>query len=141
MSNLILALIICYYDVGVSVKELIMKKFLLALFILSFCSGCEVLAFSPTYSNPSESTMDFYPMMRRQMEHEVTLDFENKPDEYKEKRARKEAEAEYRAGNKHFNPSYEPSKGFLFFKKNKDMEFSTDSKGNIIIKDQKSSDR
>jgi hypothetical protein len=117
-----------------------MKKLLLALLILSFSSGCEVFAFSPTYSNPSESTMDFYPMMRRQMEHDVTLDFENKPEEYKEKRARKDAEAEYRAGNKHFNPSYGSSKGILNFRRNKNMKFSKDSNGNIIIKDSDSSE-
>lgn len=113
-----------------------MKKILALLMMVTFVTGGEVMAFSPTYSNPSDSTLDFYPMMRRQMEREVTLDFENNPEQYKQKRAIKDAEAEYRAGNKNFDPKYGSKTGiFKFQKSNKKQEFSTDANGNIIIKD------
>lgn len=111
-----------------------MKKILSLLIMLSFVSAGEVLALSPTYSNPTESTINFYPLMRRQMEEDVTLDFENRPEQYKEKRSKKEAQAEYRAGNKNFNPGYNVNTGFRFRNSDKKKEFSTDSNGNIIIK-------
>jgi len=114
-----------------------MKKLLSLLLMLSFVGAGEVFAFSPTYSNPTESTINFYPMMRRQMEQDVTLDFETNREQYKKKRAKKDARAEYSAGNKNFNPDYGMNKGLIKFKKksNKNMEFSTDSQGNILIKD------
>ena len=113
-----------------------MKKILTLLMVLAFTSGAEVLALSPTYSNPTESTMNFYPMMRRQMEQDVTLDFENNPEQYKQKRAKKDAEAEYRAGNKNFNPNYGFDTGFSKLRNiDKKKEFSTDLNGNILIKD------
>ncbi len=115
-----------------------MKKILSLLIVLSFATTGEVLALSPTYTNPTESTMNFYPMMRRQMEEDVTLDFETNPEQYRQKRAQKEAEAEYRAGNKNFNPNYGMNTGLIKFKNtDKKKEFSTDSNGNIIIKDAK----
>jgi len=111
-----------------------MKKILAVLMMFTFVAGGEVMAFSPTYSNPSDSTLDFYPMMRRQMEHDVTLDFENHPEQYKQKREQKDAAAEYRAGNKNFNTK--SGLGFFKFNRaNKKQEFSTDANGNIIIKD------
>ncbi len=113
-----------------------MKKILCLLLLLPFVMPCEVMAFSPTYSNPTESTINFYPMMRRQMEQDVTLDFETKPEEYKKKRAKKDAEADYRAGNKNFNPNYGIDTGLTKLKYNEPKkEFSTDSNGNIIIKE------
>ena len=113
-----------------------MKKILCLLLALPFVLPCEVMALSPTYTNPTESTMNFYPMMRRQMEQDVTLDFENNPEEYRSKRAKKDAAAEYRAGNKNFNPNYGSDTGFSKFKfTDKKKEFTTDSNGNIIIKD------
>lgn len=86
-----------------------MKKIFSIILLMAFVCPCEVFALNPTYSNPTASTMNFYPMMRRQMEQEETLDFENDPEHYKEKRERKDEEAEYRAGNKNFNPKYNPS--------------------------------
>lgn len=113
-----------------------MKKILLLSVFVTFVVAGNAFALSPTYSNPTESTINFYPMMRRQMEQDVTLDFENKPEEYKQKRTRKEAEAQYRAGNKNFNPSYNVNTSFTKFRDaNKKKEFTTDSNGNIIIKD------
>ena len=112
-----------------------MKKMLSLLLMLCIGPAGAALAYSPTYSNPTESTINFYPMMRRQMEQDVTLDFENKPEEYRQKRAQKDAQAEYRAGNKNFNPDYSVNTGFIKFKNSdKKKEFTTDSKGNIIIK-------
>ena len=112
-----------------------MKKILSVLLFAMFISSSGALAFSPTYSNPTEGTINFYPMMRRQMEHEETLDFDNDPEHYKEKRNKKDAQDAYRAGNKNFNPSYEPSTSLIkFMHKNQDMQFTTDSNGNILIK-------
>ena len=52
------------------------------------------------------------------------------------KRAKKDAEAEYRAGNKNFNPNYGIDTGLTKLKYNEPKkEFSTDSNGNIIIKE------
>lgn len=112
-----------------------MKKILSILLLVLLMPCSDALAISPTYSNPSVGTMDFYPMMRRQMEREETLDFEDDPEHYKEKREEKDAQAEYRAGNKNFNPSYEsPTSLTKFRNQNKNVEFTTDSNGNIIIK-------
>ena len=115
-----------------------MKKILSIMLLLAFACPCEVFALNPTYSNPTASTMNFYPMMRRQMEQEETLDFENDPEHYKQKRERKDEEAEYRAGNKNFNPRYNPSTSLNSIRHQpKDMHFTTDSNGNIIIKNSK----
>ena len=113
-----------------------MKKILSLVLLSALICPCEVFAFSPTFSNPTASTMDFYPMMRRQMEQDETLDFENDPEHYKEKRQRADEAAEYRAGNKNFNPHYNSSTGLKRLNtQQKNLEFTTDSKGNIIIKD------
>ena len=47
-----------------------------------------------------------------------------------------DAENEYRAGNKNFNPKYGSNSSLTRFRtKSANMEFTTDSNGNIIIKD------
>lgn len=113
-----------------------MKKILSILFFMFFVSSQSVLAFSPTYSNPTASTMNFYPLMQHQMEKQETLDFANDSENYKKKRAQKDAENEYRAGNKNFNPKYGSNSSLTRFRtKSANMEFTTDSNGNIIIKD------
>ena len=112
-----------------------MKKFLAMLFVVSFVSCGNVFAVSPTYYNPTASTMDFYPLMQHQMEKEATLDFTKDAENYKEKRAKKDAENEYRAGNKNFNPNFSFSKKLTNPKSDSsNMQFSTDQNGNIIIK-------
>lgn len=113
-----------------------MKNFLSVAFILSLVSAGSAFAVSPTYSNPSVGNMNFYPMMQYQMEKQETLDFTNDSENYKQKREQKDAENEYRAGNKNFNPDYEKSTGFLRFRRSsKSMEFTKDENGNIIIQD------
>ncbi len=104
--------------------------------MLSFVSTSSALAVSPTFSNPSVGNMDFYPMMQYQMEKQETLDFTNDSENYKKKREQKDAQNEYRAGNKNFNPDYENSTGFLWFRRShKNMKFTKDDSGNIIIQD------
>ena len=113
-----------------------MKKLLSILFFIFFLGSQNVLALSPTYSNPTASTMDFYPLMQYQMEKQETLDFVNDSENYKQKRAKKDAENEYRAGNKNFNPNYGSNSSLTRFLNNSEnMQFTTDSNGNIIIKD------
>ena len=114
-----------------------MKK-LLSVFLFLFLLSClRVNAVSPTYSNPTAGTVDFYPLMQYQMEKEETLDFANDAENYKRKRARKDAQNEYRANNMNFNPNYSVQNNFLHIKNtnSKNMTFTTDSNGNIIIKD------
>lgn len=113
-----------------------MKKILLLSMIISLTIEVNAFAISPTYSNPTAGTMDFYPLMQHQMEKQETLDFLNDSEHYKDKRSKKDAENEYRAGNKNFNPSYQSSTSLKkIYKKDKKMKFSTDSNGNIIIED------
>lgn len=112
-----------------------MKKVLL-LFVL-FAFGCGAYAINPTYTAPNASTLDFYPMMRRQMEKEETLDFINRPEDYKERREAKDNENKVR--NSNFNPNYSPNYGgtYLHPVHPVTMQFSKGSDGQIKIQEVK----
>ena len=113
-----------------------MRKILILSILSLFVCSTGSYAISPTYSNSTGSTADFYPLMQYQMEKQETLDFVNNSENYKEERAKKDAENAYRAGNKNFNPHYTTKTNLINVNHGKkNMEFSTDSNGNIIIKD------
>jgi hypothetical protein len=117
-----------------------MKKTLLGLAIISFIGLSTNGAFAGYYYQaPNAGNMSFYPMMQRQMEQQETLDFVNHPEEYKEKRAKKDAQLDYEEGkvNPNVNPYYKPTSFNLKQKEDlplqKPMEFSKDENGQIRI--------
>ena len=65
-----------------------------------------VNAASAVYFNqtPTAGNHNFYPLMQHQMEKEETLDFVNHPEEYKKKRAQKDARLDYIDGKTDVNP-------------------------------------
>ena len=111
-----------------------MKKILSLSFVL-FLGTCGAYAINPTFTAPNASTMDFYPMMRNQMEKQETLDFVNHPEEYEKKREAKDNV--YMMRNSNFNPNYTPNYGgtYLHSVHPASMQFTKGSDGQIKIQD------
>lgn len=95
------------------------------------------------YQAPNAGNLNFYPLMQHQMEKQETLDFVNNPEAYKEKREAKDAQLDYIEGKTNFNPSYKPTSFNLNSTRDnnieklpapREMEFSKDGNGQIIIK-------
>ena len=109
-----------------------MKKVLLLSALIAFSTG-SAYAINPTFTAPNASTMDFYPMMRNQMEKEETLDFINNPEAYKDKREIKDTQ--YQMRNSNFNPNYTPNYGgrYLHTIQPATMQFTKGSDGQIKI--------
>lgn len=116
-----------------------MKKLLLSLTMLSLLVPNTVLA-NYLYQTPTAGTMNFYPMMQRQMEKEETLDFVNKPEEYKQKREAKDAQLDYEQG-KIQSPYFKPTRMDINANhlksspvvQDSNMEFTKDENGQIRI--------
>ena len=111
-----------------------MKKTLL-LSLVAVLSSCGAYAINPTFTAPNASNMDFYPLMQHQMEKEETLDFVNRPEEYKKRREAKDSENKIR--NTNFNPNYSPNYGgtYLHPVHPVTMQFTKSSDGQIKIKE------
>ena len=109
-----------------------MKKVLL-LSAMLVMGSCGAYAINPTFTAPNASTMDFYPMMQHQMEKEVTLDYINHSEDYKERREAKDNENKIRSSN--FNPNYTPNYGgtYLHPVHPVSMQFTKGSDGQIKI--------
>lgn len=73
-----------------------MKKFLLAILVLSF-SNCTVAAFD-YLSAPNETNRNFAPLTQYQFEKKEAFDFLNNPEEYQEKREQKDRYLDYQEG-------------------------------------------
>lgn len=116
-----------------------MKKFLLSLSILSLIAPNVAFA-NYLYQTPTAGTMNFYPMMQRQMEKEETLDFVNHPEEYKQKREAKDTQLDYEQG-KIQSPYFKPTRMNINANHLKsspsiqdtNMEFTKDENGQIRI--------
>ena len=113
-----------------------MKKSILTA-LLSILIGAPTMAFD-YFQPPNGSNMNFYPMMQHQMEKQETLDFINNPNEYKQKREKKDAQLDYQEGkipleNPYFKPTSFDLKSEPQPPAQNNMEFTKDQDGNIRI--------
>lgn len=71
-----------------------MKKVLLTVLLFSFTAGSVMANYG--YLGPTtETNRNFQPLMKHQFEREETLDFAKDPENYKDKREKKEKLIEY----------------------------------------------
>jgi hypothetical protein len=71
-----------------------MKKILLTVLLLGFTASTAQASYN--YLGPTtEANRNFQPLMKHQFEREETLDFSKDPENYKEKREKKEKFIEY----------------------------------------------
>ena len=90
------------------------------------------------YEAPNGGNMNFYPLMQHQMEQQETLDFQNNPEGYKQKRDAKDAASGASTvvrNNSGYNPYYTPSHSntSLQYTRPSSMFFVKDESGNIKI--------
>ncbi len=110
-----------------------MKKILLSALLISFTVGT---ANAFEYLGPTnEATRNITPIMKRQFEKNETLDFVNKPEEYKIKREKREAYQDYQEGKTNYIPAqYAPRQiPASPFAPATNMQFTTDDNGQIRI--------
>lgn len=114
-----------------------MKKLLLGMTVFIFGIFIHNGAFAVNYYEaPNAGNMNFRPLMQYQMEKQETLDFVNKPEEYKQKRAEKNAKLDYQEGKSEINPYLKPTSFGLSGVKtqpSQPMEFTKDENGEIRI--------
>ncbi|MBP3820454.1 hypothetical protein J6G99_02285 [bacterium] len=111
-----------------------MKKIGISLALLMFTSS-NAFAVNPTYIAPNAGNMDFYPMMQTQIEKQETLDFKKDPEQYKEKRKKKNSKNELI--DTKFNPNYVPNFNGTYLHPTypAPMKFIKDENGNIKIQE------
>ena len=81
-----------------------MKKILLGLVLTAFTTSCAYAGYG--YLSPTtESNRNFQPLMKHQFERQETLDFANNPEEYKEKREKKEKFLDYQQSKVEIPPA------------------------------------
>ena len=114
-----------------------MKRLLLGITFLTLGMLIQNAAFAVNdYEAPNAGNMNFRPLMQYQMEKQETLDFVNKPEEYKKKRAEKNAKLDYQEGKTDINPYLKPTSFGLSGAKAQPaqpMEFTKDENGEIRI--------
>jgi len=82
-----------------------MKKILLSAITIGLSATLSANAFE--YLAPTnEATRNFSPIIRHQFEKQETMDFINKPEEYKIKREKKDAYLDYKEGKTNEIPSF-----------------------------------
>jgi len=116
-----------------------MKKILLSISlvaVVTMINSTGAYAFTH-YEAPNAGNLNFLPLMQHQMEKEETLDFINRPEEYKQKRDEKNAQSDFREGKTDINPYFRPTNFGLGAAKKlpaqEPMEFTTDENGQIKI--------
>ncbi|MBD5401243.1 hypothetical protein HDR58_00365 [bacterium] len=117
-----------------------MKNILLKAMIIGLIAGMSSsTALAVYYQAPNAGNMNFYPLMQHQIEKQETLDFINNPEDYKEKRERKDAQLDYEQGKRNTTPYIKPTSFNLNSNKNQElpepvpMEFTKDENGQIKI--------
>ncbi len=112
-----------------------MKRFLLA----GLCAGLlsvNIASAAVMYEPPNGGNINFYPLMQQQFEQQETLDFADKPEQYKERREAKDKQSNivkqklnsspyYQAGFGNYSRQARPATG--------GMRFVKDADGNIRI--------
>lgn len=115
-------------------KKILLSISIFALFIIVNNNGAYAFNY---YEVPNAGNMNVRPLMQHQMEKQETLDFINRPEEYKQKREEKNAQHDYQEGKTQINPYLKPTSFGLGAGKNlpaqKPMEFTTDENGQIKI--------
>ncbi len=116
-----------------------MKRILLGTAIAAcMVTMCTSGAFAFTYYEaPNGGNMNFYPLMQHQMEQQETLDFQNNPESYKQRREAKDAATSGTVirNTSGYNPYYSPNYGSTGLQQVHpvNMFFVKDASGNIRI--------
>ena len=82
-----------------------MKKILTVLTEVGLASGSAALASPFNFLTPTnEGNRNFAPLMQYEFEKQETLDFKNNPEEYKQKREKKDRFLDYQEGKMDLTP-------------------------------------
>ena len=82
-----------------------MKKILTVLTVVGLASGGAALASPFNFLTPTnEGNRNFAPLMQYEFENQETLDFKNNPEEYKQKREKKDRFLDYQEGKMDLTP-------------------------------------
>ncbi len=82
-----------------------MKKILTVLTVVGLASGSAALASPFNFLTPTnEGNRNFAPLMQYEFEKQETLDFKNNPEEYKQKREKKDRFLDYQEGKLDLTP-------------------------------------
>ena len=82
-----------------------MKKILTVLTVVGLASGGAALASPFNFLTPTtEGNRNFAPLMQYEFEKQETLDFKNNPEEYKQKREKKDRFLDYQEGKLDLTP-------------------------------------
>ena len=82
-----------------------MKKILTVLTVVGLASGSAALASPFNFLTPTnEGNRNFAPLMQYEFEKQETLDFKNNPEEYKQKREKKDRFLDYQEGKMDLTP-------------------------------------
>lgn len=86
---------------------------------------------------PNAGNRNFQPLMQQKFEKEESLDFINNPEDYKEKREKKDAILDYQEGKTNEVPAFLKPKIDIQTTRpgNNNMEFTKDENGQIRIKE------
>ena len=82
-----------------------MKKILSVLIMVGFVSCGSAIASPFNFLTPTnEGNRNFAPLMQYEFEKQETLDFKNNPEEYKQKREKKDRYLDYQEGKVDLTP-------------------------------------
>lgn len=118
-----------------------MKKIIAPIFglcVLTLMNTSNVIAMPSGYMDvPNAGNRNFQPIMQQKFEKEDSLDFINNPEQYKEKREKKDAILDYQEGKTNEVPEFLKPKIDIQTTRpaNNNMEFTTDKNGQIKIKE------